>query len=96
MSLILSDVIGDPLDIIASGPTVPDPSTPRDCLEVINKLNAKREIPDGVMQYLQQSDQKGGHAKLEEFPHVQNVIVGSNRFAVQAAFKRANISCFPT
>lgn len=89
VSLILSDVIGDPLDIIASGPTVPDPSTPRDCLEVIHKLDAKRMIPDGVMQYLQQSDQKGDHAKLDEFPHVQNVIVGSNRFAVEAAFKRA-------
>ena len=92
VTLILSDVIGDPLDIIASGPTVPDPSTPADCLEIFKKLNAEKKIPDPVIQYLQQAQQKAGNqdnVKLDEFPHVQNVIVGSNRFAVDAAVKRA-------
>ena len=93
MTLILSDVIGDPLDIIASGPTVPDPSTPADCLEIFKKLNAEKKIPDAVIQYLQQSSQQKaenqGKVKLDDFPHVQNVIVGSNRFAVDAAVKRA-------
>ena len=92
MTLILSDVIGDPLDIIASGPTVPDPSTPADCLEIFKKLNAEKKIPDPVMQYLQKAEQnrkKYGHIELEEFPHVQNVIVGSNRFAVDASVKKA-------
>lgn len=92
VTLILSDVIGDPLDIIASGPTVPDPSTPADCLEIFKKLKAEKKIPDPVIQYLQQAQQKAGNqdnVKLDEFPHVQNVIVGSNRFAVDAAVKRA-------
>ena len=92
MTLILSDVIGDPLDIIASGPTVPDPSTPADCLEIFKKLNAEKKVPNAVLQYLQQAEQNRGDAgtiKLDEFPHVQNVIVGSNRFAVDAAVKRA-------
>ena len=92
VTLILSDVIGDPLDIIASGPTVPDPSTPDDCLEIFKKLNAEKRIPEAVIQYLQQTERKAenqGNVKLDEFPHVQNVIVGSNRFAVDAAVKRA-------
>lgn len=88
VTLILSDVIGDPLDIIASGPTVPDSSTPADCLEIFRKLNAEKKIPDPVIQYLQQAQQKAGNQD-NEFPHVQNVIVGSNRFAVDAAVKRA-------
>jgi len=89
VTLILSDVIGDPLDIIASGPTVPDPSTPADCLEIFKKLNAMKKIPEAVIRYLQQAEQNRVHVKLDEFPHVQNVIVGSNRFAVEAAVKRA-------
>lgn len=91
MTLILSDVIGDPLDIIASGPTVPDLSTPADCLEIFKKLNAEKKIPDAVIQYLQNEQKAGNHdnVKPDEFPHVQNVIVGSNRFAVDAAVKRA-------
>lgn len=92
VTLILSDVIGDPLDIIASGPTVPDPSTPADCLEIFKKLNAEEEIPDAVIQYLQQSKQKTEKqekVKLNNFSHVQNVIIGSNRFAVDAAVKKA-------
>lgn len=87
VTLILSDVIGDPLDIIASGPTVPDPSTPADCLEIFKRLNAQKKIPDPVIQYLQQAQQRTGNH--DEFPHVQNVIVGSNQFAVDAAVKRA-------
>lgn len=92
VTLILSDVIGDPLDIIASGPTVPNLSTPADCLEIFRKLNAEKKVPDAVIQYLQQAEQNrqsGGFVDPDEFPHVQNVIVGSNRFAVDAARKRA-------
>lgn len=92
VTLILSDVIGDPLEIIASGPTVPDPSTPADCLEIFKKLDVEKKIPDVVIQYLQKSKQKVEKRvkeKLNSFPHVQNVIVGSNRFAVDAAVKKA-------
>lgn len=92
VTLILSDVIGDPLDIIASGPTVLDSSTPSDCLEIFKKLNAEKKIPDAVIEYLQQAERKAENqnsVKLDEFPHVQNVIVGSNRFAVDAAVTRA-------
>ena len=45
MSMILSDVNGDPLDVIASGPTVPDPSTFHQALEIIRKYNLVRSLP---------------------------------------------------
>ena len=64
VTLILSDVIGDPLDIIASGPTVPDPSRPADCLEIVKKLNAGKKIPDAVIQYLQQAESAVALAKI--------------------------------
>ena len=48
ISLILSDVIGDPLDVIASGPTVPDPTTFADCARILEKFNLWEEIPPAV------------------------------------------------
>jgi len=52
-TLILSDVIGDPLSIIASGPVSPDPSTYKDALKVIHDLKLGDKIPGVVMQYLE-------------------------------------------
>ncbi len=52
VALILSDVVGDDLDIIASGPTVPDPSTFQDCLKIINKYQLKGKLPPAVSQHL--------------------------------------------
>jgi glycerate 2-kinase len=52
-SLILSDVIGDPLDIIASGPTVPDSSTFKDCLDIVDSYNLSETLPPNVYKHLQ-------------------------------------------
>ncbi len=52
ITLILSDVIGDPLDIIASGPTVPDESTFDDACKVIRKYSLEDKIPDSVCKLL--------------------------------------------
>ena len=85
-------MIGDPLDIIASGPTVYDPSTPTDCLRIFKRLNAEGKIPTTVTHYLHQAAKSWNHqngTKREAFSHVQNVIVGSNRYAVNAAKKKA-------
>ncbi|EDO37891.1 predicted protein, partial [Nematostella vectensis] len=91
VTLILSDVIGDPLDIIASGPTVPDQSNPRDCLEIFRKLKAEEKVPKSVMQYLQgMADQpKPESQNNREFANVHNVLVGTNRIAVKAAAAEA-------
>ena len=93
VSLILSDVIGDDLDSIASGPTVPDTSTYGDCFRVFEKYKILEVIPPAVIDYLK----KGVQGDIEETPKpgdpvfegTQNLIIGSNILAVQAAEKKA-------
>lgn len=89
ISLILSDVIGDNLDSIASGPTVPDMTTFRDCLNILEKHKIHGEIPQAILEYVE----KGFRGEFEETPkpddpifaRTQNVIIGSNEQALRAA-----------
>jgi hydroxypyruvate reductase len=93
ISLILSDVIGDNLDSIASGPTVPDESTFGDCLHILEKYDLKDKISPAALRFLEE----GAQARQEETPkaddpafrQTQNVIIGSNVLAVKAAQKKA-------
>jgi len=94
VTLILSDVIGDDLDSIASGPTVPDRSTFGDCLDVLDRYSIRNTIPASVLEYLKKGVQ-GEHEetpKAEDpvFQRTQNVIVASNRLALKAAAKKAD------
>ncbi|XP_066284880.1 glycerate kinase-like [Branchiostoma lanceolatum] len=84
ISLILSDIVGDHLDLIASGPTVPDSSTPQDAINVIHKYDIQDDIPLSVWSYLTRQYQRKS-SKDRDFSHVQNVLVGSNGIAVSAA-----------
>lgn len=94
VGLILSDVIGDRLEGIASGPTVPDTSTFSDCLKIIERYQLQGKIPPVVRAFLEQ----GARGGIEETPKaadpvfekVQNVLVGSNRLALQAAKQKAD------
>lgn len=52
ITLILSDVIGDPMDMIASGPTVPDPSTFQDAQVIINKYQLEEHLPTAIKKHL--------------------------------------------
>jgi len=89
ISLILSDVIGDDLDTIASGPTVPDHSTFAECLRIVKKYGLMDKIPASVAGILE----KGARGEIEETPkagnpafeRTQNLIIGSNIQAVKAA-----------
>ena len=89
ISLVLSDVVGDLLDVIGSGPTAPDPSTFSDALAVIQKYKLTGRIPKTVRKRLQD----GAACKLPETPkpgdplfrNVHNVVVGSNRLSLEAA-----------
>lgn len=89
VALMLSDVIGDPLDVIGSGPTAPDGSTFRSAWQVIEKYGLQDRIP-GVVRHRLEAGLLG---EIDETPkpgdacfgRVQNVIVGSNRLAVDAA-----------
>jgi len=93
ITLILSDVIGNYLDVIASGPTVPDSSTFEDAKEIMERYKIWNTIPDTVKNHFE----KGIGGNIPETPKAgenifsktQNVIVGSNIQAVMAARKKA-------
>ncbi|HUU42062.1 MAG TPA: DUF4147 domain-containing protein, partial [Desulfatiglandales bacterium] len=93
ISLILSDVIGDKLDVIASGPTVPDESTYSDCMGIIEKYDLTSKLPKEVVEYFKQGaawilseTPKTGDPAFEK---VQNLIVGNNRGSLLAAQEKA-------
>lgn len=93
ISLILSDVVGDDLDVIASGPTVGDTSTFMDCREIIRRHGIERNLPPAVIQHIE----AGCRGEIAETPkpddplfdNVTNLIIGSNREAILAARKKA-------
>lgn len=53
LTLILSDVVGNDLGVVASGPSMPDPTSYADCMNIISKRHLERSIPDEVIEYLQ-------------------------------------------
>lgn len=93
VTLILSDVMGDPIDMIASGPTAPDPSTFQDALNVMQKFNLDKLLPLTVVDRIN----KGCSGEFPETPKpedllfqkVFNYIIGRNLDAVQAGILAA-------
>lgn len=89
LTFILSDVVGDPLDSIASGPTVPDTSTFKEAWEILEKYDLVPKVPSSVQHYLS----AGREGKMDETPKpgdgvfnkVHNILIGSNIIALQAA-----------
>jgi glycerate 2-kinase len=89
VTLILSDIVGDPLDAIASGPTAPDPTTYADALGILDKYRIRGEIPAAIRNRLE----AGARGEVPETPkpddllfaRVHNTIVGSNIQALEAA-----------
>ncbi|NXD26442.1 GLCTK kinase, partial [Spelaeornis formosus] len=87
VSLILSDVIGDPLDIIASGPTAASSHSVQDCLHILTKYNLLHNLPKSVQVVLSSSPAKP--TALEDYSHVSNIILGSNTLALEEAKRQA-------
>jgi len=85
ISLILSDVIGNPLEAIASGPTYPDPTTNEDALAVLGKYEIEKQVPDSILRLLESKNAFAQRLTAE----VQNIIIGDNKLAAQAAMERA-------
>ena len=83
VSLIISDVVGDPLDVIASGPTVPDTSTAAQALAVLRRYPST-DVPPAVLSHLE-ADAASPAGGPCSFSHVRNHIVGSNTVALEAA-----------
>ena len=90
ISFIISDVVGDPLDVIASGPTAPDPTTFADAKAVLHRYHLWPKLPAGVAAHLD----AGCAGTIPDTPKslpesVRNVVVGSNALALDAARARA-------
>ena len=86
ITLVLSDIVGDPLDAIASGPTIPDPTTFEDALAVIDRYVLRGRIPVGVVTHLERG--RAGQipeTPVESHPRHETVIVGSGAVAAEAA-----------
>jgi hydroxypyruvate reductase/glycerate 2-kinase len=89
-SLVISDVVGDPLDVIASGPTVADPSTFTDALAVLDRYGLRANAPPAVMEHLERGANGGVPETLKALPaNVHNVILGNNALALRAATVKA-------
>ena len=96
LTLILSDVVGDDLDVIGSGPTVPDRSTFADARNIIEKYGLKDRIPRTVAERLGKDVPETPKPGDPIFAKVQNLVVGSNSLAVQAAARQARALGFHT
>lgn len=93
VGLLLSDVIGDRIDVIGSGLTAPDESTFSDAVAVLEKFGLMDEAPRTVRDYLL----RGARGAIGETPkpgdpifdNVHNIVIGSNRLALEAAAREA-------
>jgi glycerate 2-kinase len=96
LTLILSDVVGDDLDVIGSGPTVPDRSTFADARSIVQKYRLENRIPRTVAERLGNDATETPKPGDPIFAKVQNLIVGSNSLAVDAAARQARALGFHT
>jgi hydroxypyruvate reductase len=104
VSLILSDVIGNPLEAIASGPTAPDPTTREDATAILKKYGIQDRVPGSILGNLLGAPSPV-HAVGSAARHlrdgggsitarVQNIIIGDNGLAARAALEQAKYEGF--
>ncbi len=92
-SLILSDIVGDPVEHIASGPTSPDPSTFKDAYDIILKYDLMGKLPGSIVERIE----RGIRGEVPETPkpgdkvfkNVKNIIVSNNMKSLAAMEKKA-------
>jgi hydroxypyruvate reductase len=100
ITLILSDVVGDPLEVIGSGPSVPDPTTYADAFNILQKYNILEAAPQTIRVHLE----RGLRGEIPETPkpgetifrNVRNILIGSNALAAEAALRQAQAEGFHT
>jgi hydroxypyruvate reductase len=100
VTLILSDVVGNPLDVIASGPTVPDTSTFADAYGVLERYGVVDDAPQTILAHLRRGmvgqEPETLKAGAQHVARVTNILVGSNAQAAQAALATAQAEGFNT
>jgi hydroxypyruvate reductase len=92
-SLLLSDVISDPLDVIGSGPTAPDVSTFAEVSEIFDRYGIRGRVPASIRDRIE----RGARGEIPETPkpgddifrRVRNTVIGGNRLALEAAARAA-------
>jgi len=89
ISLLLSDVIGDPIDVIGSGPTAPDLTTFEDARNVLTKYQLTQTVPASVRRRLTASAEETPKPADPIFLSVRHIVVASNRQALAAAATEA-------
>ena len=94
VALMLSDVIGDPLDTIASGPTHPDTTTFGDCLAIVDRYDLRGQLPSPVRQYLK-AGARGEQPETPKpgdpcFARAESLVIGNSRLAIDAAAHKAS------
>ncbi len=100
VSLILSDVVGDRLDTIASGPTVPDNTDFKEVMQIMKKHELLERIPASIRKRIE----SGARGDVEDTPKqgdrifekTHNLVIGSNRIALRAIENRARTSGYNT
>jgi len=92
-ALILSDVLQQRVDIIASGPTMPDPTRCQDALTILEKYRLSSQVPQSVLDHLHGGSKENCTETPKPgdplFDQVHNCVLGDNRLAVEAALKQA-------
>jgi len=98
VTIVISDVVGDPIDMVSSGPTVPDPYTFKDAYNVLRKYKLLRKVPKSVRREIE----KGLRKLIPETPKKNELyfrkakafLVGSNTMAIKAMEQKAKSSGF--
>lgn len=94
VALMLSDVIGDPLDTIASGPTHPDSTTFGDCLAIVDRYDLRDQLPSPVRRHLE-AGARGERPETPKpkdpcFARAESLVIGNSRLAIDAAANQAS------
>jgi glycerate 2-kinase len=89
ISLIISDVVGDDLDVIASGPAVPDPSTYQDALKVLQKYHILDKTPQGAVDFIRRGCMGLEAETPKRLRNCTNHLIGNNRMALEAMAEKA-------
>jgi len=89
LTLIVSDVVGDNLDVIGSGPTAPDCATFETALAVLDKYGLRTRVPGNVRSKLEHGQDETPKPGDPVFDRVENIIIGSNQKSLDAAAREA-------